>query len=320
MSGGSKTQTATSTTALPKEQQTNVNMLMQGARDLFASGGLGPTPFTQQGYANIDPSQTLGRQLGTEFATSPEMRAAQEQARLAGSSNAYFMDPNILAHPENTPGYQAMAGDITSRLNQNLMEGVLPGVNSEAVLSGDVGGSRQGVAQGLAAGRTQDAIGSSLGQLLGSTYNTLANRNQAAVGMAPGLFQLGQASGMAPFGILEQMGGLGRSEEQMRIDDARRIQAERDAQRIGNISNFQGLSGGQYGGTQTQTTPGTSQSPLNQLLGLGLGVGSMFIPGAQPLGMAAIGSSLGSMLGSGSSSPGYSQWNQPIQPFSRGPG
>jgi hypothetical protein len=57
----------TTRTVLPANQQQNVDLLMQGARDLYNSGG--PQFFPGQTYANPTENQLTSRQQAANYAT-----------------------------------------------------------------------------------------------------------------------------------------------------------------------------------------------------------------------------------------------------------
>lgn len=70
---------------------------------------------------------------------------------------------------------QAIIGDVT----RNLQNNILPGINSGAQLAGGFGGSRQGIAQGLAIqGATRDTS-NALAGLYGNAYESDANRTNS---------------------------------------------------------------------------------------------------------------------------------------------
>jgi hypothetical protein len=66
----------------------------------------------------------------------------------APGANPYLTGAIQKGINQSTNAFQGMQQDAT----KNLMEGVLPGIRSNAVLSGQYGGSRQGLAEGRALG------------------------------------------------------------------------------------------------------------------------------------------------------------------------
>lgn len=81
--------------------------------------------------------------------------------------------------------YNPMADAITSRVNRNFNESIMPSIRQGAVANGTLGGSRQGIAEGLAASRMNEDLGSSLSSLYGNAFTQAQNaRNSIAPQMA----------------------------------------------------------------------------------------------------------------------------------------
>lgn len=81
---------------------------------------------------------------------------------LSGTPNNSYLDPQA----------NAMIASMTRNMNENVM----PGIRSNAVVSGTYGGSRQGIAEGLAASRLNQDIAPALTNLYGNAYESAQNR------------------------------------------------------------------------------------------------------------------------------------------------
>ena len=96
--------------------------------------------------------------------------------------------------------YNPMADAITSRVNRNFNESIMPSIRQGAVANGTLGGSRQGIAEGLAASRMNEDLGSSLSSLYGNAFTQAQNaRNSIAPQMAS--LALGQQGQDRQYGL-----------------------------------------------------------------------------------------------------------------------
>lgn len=233
----------TQTTQLPQDQQTNVDMLMGGARDFYNSGG--PKYFGGQTYANTDPNTTAGR--GGALGYSRGIGGNLANAAVTGDT--FFLDPNNIYNPDRIPGFAGAKQGVINDANNNLQRNILPGIRSGSVANGSYGGSRQGIAEGLAAGETSRGIGTTLANMDMGAYNSGLGMYNAAASRAPTTYGLG----LAPANTQTQVGGANQADAQRGIDaNMARWNFEQLAPLL-NLQNFQGLTGtaGQYGGTTT---------------------------------------------------------------------
>jgi hypothetical protein len=74
---------------------------------------------------------------------------------------------------------QAMIGDLT----RNLQTNVLPSIRSDAMNSGQFGGSRQGIAEGLAMSRMNQDLAPALTNLFGGAFESAQNRMMGTANM-----------------------------------------------------------------------------------------------------------------------------------------
>ena len=208
------------------------------------------------------------------------------------------------------PALQGAAGAIQSQVMRNLQENILPSLTTSAVGRGALGGTRQAVAEGLAARGTSDVLSENLANLYGQAWSQglgaetqrlgqALGAQRSAMGMAPGLTNLGLSGYTQPAALLSRAGGLERAEEQRAINEA--MQRHQFAQNEPLIRGQTGLGlmqplGAQFGEkvseTQTRSRPSTF-GQIGQLAGLGGAlIGGMGGPGA-------IMGGLGSLFGGG---------------------
>lgn len=270
------TETGQTTSALPAQQQQNIDLLMKGARDFYQSGG--PSFYPGQTYAGVTPGELLARKQATNYAGG----AGQDYVNQLQAGEKFFLNPENIFNPSNIPGFRESQQNVTDLITRNLTESVLPNIRSGSVAQGALGGSRQGIGEGLATEGTSRAIGDTLsGMELGAYSQGLNQYNQAA-GRAPQTFGLG----LAPADVLKQVGQEERADTQLGIDeDIARFNFEELAP-LFNLETLKSLSGfmGQYGGdifstgdskTTKKTSAGSGQN-IQQGIGAALAVASLF--------------------------------------------
>ena len=72
---------------------------------------------------------------------------------------------------------QGMIDNLSQNLGRFYQEQLMPGIQSNAIQAGGLGGGRQGIAEGLAAGRTADAFGQGVNNI---NFQQQGIQNQAA--------------------------------------------------------------------------------------------------------------------------------------------
>lgn len=271
MGGSSQTSTQTTDSQLPEGQQANVDALLRGALEYFNSGGR--TFYPGDLVANFDPAQLAGQNQLLNFAGGQ----GQDFANQALAGNAFFMDPNNIFNPQNIPGFTDAEGALTRGYTQNLTENILPSIRGGGTSSGQFGGSASGIGQALTAERSNQALGDSLSNLYLGAYGQGMNSFNQALNRAPSIFGLGQAPGEIMSGVGAQR--QGQAQNEIQADVARYEFGQNEP--IFLLQLLQALTGqaGQYGGTTTTTgTQSGGGSGINQLLGGGLALASLWNP------------------------------------------
>ena len=256
------------------------------------------------------------------------MRVARES--LGALDPTKSMQQLLSGRPDN-PYLDSVSNAITRKLTRNMMEQVMPGIRSDAILSGQYGGSRQGIAEGLAASRLNEDLAPALTNLYGGAYENAQNRMAgAADSLNNQAFNLG--FGNANLGLQNNQQQIGQNQTNLNnrmqglnflnstidtLSSGNQIQAQNNAMQddtfsramaaLGipqdmdwtNLGRYQSVAfpgaqlGGSSKGTQTQQ-PGIVPS----ILGAGLGIAGI----ASGFG----GGGLGSLFsrGASSASPG----------------
>lgn len=272
--GGKTSQTTqgTTTVKLPENQQANVDLLMQGARDFYNSGG--PKFFPGQTYADTTAQQLQARNQMQEYAGG----AGQNLVGNYQQGENFWLNPANIFNPQNIPGFSAAQDDVTRRVRQDLVESVLPQIRGGAIMSNSLGGSRQNLGEALAVERAADTLAGTLANMNMQAYGQGLNMYNAAANRAPGSYLLG----LAPSQTLSAVGQEYQSDQQRAIDEAmQRFNFEQMAPLL-NLQALQALTGtaGQYGGTteSTETKRMSGGSGIGNILGP-LAMFASFLPG-----------------------------------------
>ena len=210
----------------------------------FSSKQKGKSESRQRLWEPAAPGMTAAARKVGEYAQlgmTPEEQAAQESLR--AGAEAYpgmlegLMQPGMqaltgaLGAPQaalgmgltdilNNPAVQAQAGAIQTRLSRNLAENILPGIRGGAATLGTLGSTRQGIGEALAGRGTQEALGSALADLYGGAYQAGLGAETArygaglgaassAMGMLPGMAELGLSQYTQPAALQQAAGQIG---------------------------------------------------------------------------------------------------------------
>ena len=180
------------------------------ASRLYQSGGFNPQMQGVQqnylemlgnrsgGYDNLISPETMGSYAGaakdlmggayavangaydSTFGPVSNINIPQVELQSARSSQGP-LDPtnslsSLLSGQVQNPYLDQQAAAMTANLTRNLNENVMPGIRSEALASGQYGGSRQGIAEGLAASRLNQDLAPALTNLYGGAFENAQNR------------------------------------------------------------------------------------------------------------------------------------------------
>jgi len=285
MCGSSKTE-STQTMEPWGPMQPHLQNVMGGAGSLWSQGG--PQYYPGQTFAGRDPLSDQAQNMRLNYATN----SMPGQIYDAQRAQSFALNSPDAA---NNPYVQNMMQSNQFMANRNLQENLLPAIQSGAVASGQMGGSRQGIAQGLAARGTQEALANANASTMMDAYGKGLGAQQGALSMAPNMM----AMGMAPMDVMSQTGAYNQAiDSQALTEDMKRwgFNQERPWDALGRYSAA--LSpGAQYGKTTGQQDAGGAG-----LLGTALGLGAMAMPFIAPAAapaMAGLSAATGAMSSSG---------------------
>ncbi len=243
-----KTQTTTSNTQPWKDQIPFLKSGFQRAESLYKSPGPSYAPFsTVQGFS---PVQQQAQQLGINRATggNPIMGASADYARR--SINGDFLN----------------SGDENGMVFQNVMQKIMPAVNSQFMGSGRTGSNLHG---------------DTLTRAMTEAYAPIAMDNfQRERGMQQDMAQYAPqyaANDYMDIAALDSIGSQQQALAQRERDDAVNRYSYSQDLPYNKLAQYMGLIGGAYGGQTTSQVPYTQPGALSTIGGLGLGALGLFL-------------------------------------------
>lgn len=207
----------------------------------------------------------------------------------------FLTDPALLDASSN-PHLQSYIDAALHPLTDQYTNVTLPALQSEAILNGGLGGSRQGVAQGAATTGYLRQVGDTTANIANQGYATGLNALQAGLGYAPSIATLQTA----PAQVTGAVGAQNQQQAQNAID----VTNANKFLPVQNYADIISAAGGVPGGVTTSILPGSNvqgqvttkkPSTLNAALGgaaSGASLGSAFGPFG-----TAIGGGLGALYG-----------------------
>lgn len=224
------------------------------AENLYSQG---PQEFYPgQTFAGFNPLQIQGQQEQLNFAQG--VLPGLNQQLYGGFGQALNTDVT------QDPSVQAALQSIENRAGRLFSNQILPGIESQAIGAGGLGGSRQGVAEGLAAQGLLENVADAQGSFLGNQLDSARRAQGAAMAIAPQIAQQGLLGG----NIMGQIGSQWQGLDQAAINEAmQRFQFEQQAptnQLDTLINQLTGLGGGF---SQQNTYAKGQSNPLGGALG-----------------------------------------------------
>lgn len=242
--GGSKNQTVTQTNQPPAYLEPYIKDAAAQAQNIYNTNKT--QFFPGQTFVGMDPatSQALGLTQERALAGSPVVGQAQDLAQQTLRGD--FLNAN--------PYADAQFDQIGSAIRRNLNSGAAAGGAGYAD-------------SGAFANAQADQIGRAATQFYGQNYANERQLQQGAIGMAPGLAQQDYLDTQALAGV----GARNEAQAQAELQDQMsRHYAQYDLPRQDLANLVSALQGTAFGGTSTQTGPGSGSSTGTQLLGGGL--------------------------------------------------
>lgn len=153
---------------------------MQNAVDAYSQGLMTRAQDPINGQLQTGAQQVMHGAYDSQFgpvANTNNIDVNMVKARQGqGSLDPTAALKSMLSGQPDNPYLQQQANALTANLTRNLNENVMPGIRSEALASGQYGGSRQGIAEGLAASRLNQDIAPAVTNLFGGAYENAQNR------------------------------------------------------------------------------------------------------------------------------------------------
>ena len=256
-SGGGGGDQQVETTAVPwKGSQPYLKEIMSSSGDLY---GQGLNYYPGQTFAGRDPLQDQAQNLSLNYA----MNSMPGQIYDAQRAQSFALNSPDVA---NNPYVQNMMQSNQFMANRNLSENLLPQIQSGAVASGQMGGSRQGIAQGLAMRGTQEALANANAQTMMDAYGKGLGAQQGALALAPQTMGMG----LQPMDVMGKVGAYNQGIDTQALDaDMTRWNANQDLP-WDALNRYASVVGGNTQWGTNQTADGGGSSPLAGALGGGL--------------------------------------------------
>ena len=267
--GGSGSQS--SSTALPswylQTGQNSANTFNKMLPNLPTGGYQG------QRVAGLDPIQQSGIGQGNSYLNTSSPLYGQGAGAL-GQASSYISDSAKWSESEMmrhmNPYLDGALGTVEDRANRNLMENVMPGVNSTFTGAGQFGSTRNGDFLNRAIRDNQQGISETQASMVNQSYDNAAKDylGWAGQGTQSGT-QLGALGNtMGQYGITGlntgmNLGGLNQQQQQKEYDAAQKAWLENYTT---PIDVYNGL-GGAFNTSVGRLTPSTSSSQSNSNFG-----------------------------------------------------
>lgn len=208
----------------------------------------GPFAYPGQTTAGPDPLRQQAQQWDINYA---QQGAVNDVNKIGAGYDSLLNAPNVNNNPYLA---QAVQGAVNPMID-NFNESILPGIRSNAIQTGQYGGSRQGVAEGIAAGKLSRNIGDISSQMYSGAYNSGMDSLAKAVALGPQALQVGQF----PSQILQGVAGQRELAQQNQINDQKRLFDYYQQLPNKKLSDYlTQLNGAGFG---SSTSTGTSQAP-----------------------------------------------------------
>lgn len=150
----------------------------------------------------------------------------------------------------NSPLVQDQITQSNRQVSDDFNRNIMPAISTDALTAGQFGGTRQGVAEGVAASGAANAMSDAATDIMADAFRTGSQNAQFAVSQAPSIWNTGNLQSTT-------QGAVGQDQaawEQAQLDD-RMAQWFWGQQRPwDNLSNYQGLITGNFGGQATANT------------------------------------------------------------------
>jgi len=243
---------AVSTLSPAQFQQPYIEQLLSEARRIYETHI--PKFYPGSTVADFTPVQTWGQR-----------RVEAGANQFADQAAPYVIEAVTRGlQGQRNPWVDEVADIVTRRMNQNLTENVLPALQSGAVATGTLGGSRQALAQGLAAREHSRELADALSNLYAQEFNRGTQTMLQSLQLAPTALQAVLGPGLALAGIGEQQRAL----EQERINEAVARWAFEQQLPYQRLAEYFNIASRPFGSVGTQATSGTGGGAAGTIGGI----------------------------------------------------
>ena len=296
------TETVIASQAPWEPQQPYIKKGWDAAGSLFSAGlpGYYPGPTV----AGFDPTQSQAQEQTLSYLQGPQLAAMQGDAgsalqRSLGGYTGFSpgQTSDLLAGNVRTGAgtpYAGMESALTQGVMRNLQQNVLPGLRSQQVGYQPGGSSRGDLVNNMA---ISDAVTQGMtlpmAQMYSNAYSQAQNMRLPTAQMGVQQQQFGQRmyptianQPLSMFGAMNAIGNQRRNMTQAGIDADRSRYAYESMLPWQNLAQYQGATGGNWGGQSAATYPtqgkwpsiigGIAGTALGSYMGGGGGFGSWF--------------------------------------------
>lgn len=262
--------TQSTTVQLSPEQQQMYGMAMPYLKAYAATP---PSTYPGSTISGFNPNQTGGQQQVLD--ATGNMQGVADAA--AGANK--FMTSGQMWDPKYNPQLQGAIDATTRPIVQNYQEQQLPAIRSDAISTGNFGGSRQGIAEGIAARGESQAIGDTTAKTTEDLYGKNLTAQLQAMGLAPSVMQGLTAPGQAQSAV----GDVQQAMSQAQLNElVQNFFANQGGLDYSKAKDILGLVGAMPGSTTVSTGSVPTGSTAMQSLGgaaAGATLGSAIMPG-----------------------------------------
>lgn len=237
--GGGK---STTNVSVPKEQ-----------KDIFAKQLQLANTLESKGELNFFPGDTLAQQSSLT-GTGQQLQLGSAQQLLGNNPTLLkALEGSLNAGNEIDPRTERLANAVTKPLEDNLVQGLIPSINSNAVQQGAFGGDRVAIERNKAREGTAEAIAAARAGVFENARIAGQQERTQALGLSPAI----RNSLMTPGQQVEGIGSAQEARSQAEIDAAReRFEFQQFsptdlANRVNNL-----LTGINFGTSTTSKTSG----------------------------------------------------------------
>lgn len=271
--GGSQPAQTTQTTVQKSDPWSGVQPYLTSAygtaQNLYENSG-GPKLYEGQYTVDPDPLRLAAQNYQQNYALN---QMPQDIGTIGSAYQNLLNAPNV----ENNPWLQGAATAATRPIMQQLNENILPGIRTNAMNTGQYGGSRQGIAEGIAGGRAAQAVGDTTSRIYADAYNQGMESLAKGMMFGPTMIDLAQK----PAGSLYNLASQRENIDQTRLNEQIKRFEYQQKLPYSQLSDYLQLLQGQQGGQSTQVGTGTQPNYGGGDSGLGtlgtiMALGSIF--------------------------------------------